>query len=103
MDFSRQVNQNDYSDTMPPYPARTLAGHVALKGLEAGAVLGLSLTPIVALTRRLPLSLSWSRAMALGPIMGTAATLLLLAGKAYGTDTLDVHGVDDRLVSLQFT
>jgi len=98
MDFSRQVNQNDYTETMPLYPARTLAGHVALKGLEAGATLSLAITPIVALTRRMPLSMAWSRAMTLGPIGGSIVSLALLAGKAYGTDTLDIHGVDDRSV-----
>lgn len=96
MDFSRQVNQNDYTEKMPLYPTQTLVMHVAVKGLEAGSVIGLAITPIIALTRRLPLSTAWSRAMTLSPIMGSTVTLLLLAGKAYGTDTLDVHGVDDR-------
>jgi hypothetical protein len=51
LDFNRKVDQDSYTNEMPEYPARVLTGHIALKGLQAGGIVGLVLTPVVSVMR----------------------------------------------------
>jgi hypothetical protein len=63
MDFNRNINEDNYSSTeLPTYPARTLAMHVGLKGIEAGSVLGLVAgVPLMKFIRKVPLGTAWIR------------------------------------------
>ena len=99
MDLTRKVNQDDYTEKMPSYPALTLAAHVAIKGIQLGAVVGRISGSLINLVRGGTTESRvqrWAKYNTRGPIIGCAVSLAMLAGKAYGTKDLDVAGVDDR-------
>lgn len=92
----RRVDRAAYSAAdMPEFPARPFLVHLAWKGVEAGAVIGLAATPVYALARGVPLGAAWRRALPAGAVFATAVTSAMTAGKAY-TGALDAAGVDDR-------
>jgi hypothetical protein len=96
MDPRRRVNRDDYSAAdMPEYPARPFIAHLWAKCFEAGGTIGLVATPVLALTRKLPLGTAWRRAMPGGFLFATAVTWGMTAKKLHA-GSLDVAGVDDR-------
>lgn len=95
----RRVDNDQYSDSMPHYPAATLIVHVALKGAQMGSLLGLAVfLPLLHLKRRKTSSLvsTWARVMNTSGILGTTVATGLLIGKAASSDTMNDAGVDDR-------
>jgi hypothetical protein len=63
MDWDRYVPPGTYpAEDFPPYPARVLTQHVAVKGVQLGACLGLAATPLWSLLRKAPLMTTWRRA-----------------------------------------
>lgn len=97
MDFARKIDSAKYTDgDLPLYPARTLASHVAMKGLELGSSIGLFLiSPAWSIVRKKPFMRSWRIATPVGAMMGLAASMGLLMQK-YEQGALTVDGVDDR-------
>jgi hypothetical protein len=97
MDFNRKVDSNSYTALdMPLYPARVLTAHCAVKGLQAGSLVGLFVvTPFQHLVRKAPLTQAWRSAMPSSAIAGTAMSLGFLTFKGY-QGALDIAGVDDR-------
>jgi len=95
MDFNRKVNEDSYTDSMPEYPARFLASHCAIKGVQLGSVLGLVVTPGVAYFRKLNLITTHTRVAPISLIGGIGVSMGLLYYK-YNEGVLDEAGVDDR-------
>lgn len=96
IDPRRRVNREDYSAAdMPEYPARPFVLHLWAKCFEAGGTIGLVATPVLALTRKVPLGTAWRRAMPGGFLFATVMTWGLTAKKLHD-GALDVAGVDDR-------
>ena len=97
MDFSRKINKDKYtSEDLPEYPARTLAIHVGLKGVQAGSTLGLLLgVPFATYWKKFPVQAAWLKIMAPAPFVGCAVSLMMLAAKHLSTP-MDDDGVDDR-------
>jgi len=95
MDFNRKVNQNDYTNPVPEYPARYLTMHCAVKGVQAGSILGIVLTPAVAFWRKMPILSVYSRVAPVAVVGGVSAAMGLLYYK-YDQGVLDEAGVDDR-------
>jgi hypothetical protein len=91
LDPRRRVDQGAYTREMPPYPARTLLAHCAMKGVEWSA-LGLLLWPLAA-RRSGSFAASFRPVFLALPCVGLGATALALAAKAR---TMDDAGVDDR-------
>eukprot|EP01036_Dinobryon_divergens_P041628 gene41628-55198_t len=97
MDWNRLVDPKAYSvDDMPPYPARVLTQHVAIKGLQIGSVAGLIIVPVLSVIRGRKLSSTWKVVMPVACTLGAAASLGILYYKAEFQKVLDVEGVDDR-------
>lgn len=96
-DINRKIDSTKYSATdLPSYPVRTLVGHVALKGIQAGAVIGLVAgVPLISYLRKLPFSQAWRRVMPITPIIGGMATLGLLYAKNLN-EQMGANGIDDR-------
>ena len=95
IDVCRKVDQSQYSDTMPTYPARTLVVHVATKGLQLGSIVGLVLTPLLAWRRKSALATVWRGFVPKAAIVGSTVTTSMV----YSMDMrgkLDIAGVDDR-------
>lgn len=97
MDFHRKINSQKYGDyDLPVYPARTLAAHVAAKGLQAGALIGLLVaTPAVMKFGKKSIYSSWSIAVPVSATLGCSIALGMLYGK-YINGQLTEDGVDDR-------
>lgn len=106
MDFFRRINKDKYPDAvhseLPEYPARVLAAHVGMKGLEAGSLVGFFvITPILKVLKK-PLTYQpvWKRAMVVTPLLGVCGACGLLIAKASAKDSsgqpMDEDGVDDR-------
>lgn len=96
IDPRRRVDRASYSASdMPEYPARPFLVHLAWKGVEAGAVIGLIATPIYSLVKKVPLGTAWRRAMPAGFIFASTVTGAMTFGKLWKGD-LNVEGVDDR-------
>jgi hypothetical protein len=97
MDFNRKVDSNSYTALdMPLYPARVLTAHCAVKGIQAGSLIGLLVvTPFQYFVRKTPLTQAWRSAVPTSAVAGTALSFGLLAYKGY-QGALDVAGVDDR-------
>lgn len=99
MDFNRKVKQEDYTNTMPEYPARYLTIHCAVKGLQLGSILGLALTPPVAYFRKIPIMQAFTRTAPVSVVGGVGLVLGILYYKYY-EGVLDEAGVDDRAYRL---
>lgn len=97
MDFSRKIEARKYGDAdLPVYPARTLAGHVATKGLQAGSLLGLLVaTPAIARLRKKSMCSAWVIAVPVFAFVGAGAALGMLYNK-HSAGQLTEDGVDDR-------
>lgn len=97
MDYNRQANIEDYSATdMPKYPARTLAIHVLVKGLQLGSVAGLFIaTPLYAMAGKRSIGTAWRRMLPISTMLGGLASSGMLYNKQLKGE-LDVAGVDDR-------
>lgn len=94
MDLSRKVNQDDYSDIMPAYPAKTLVLHVANKGLQLGSVVGVFvLAPLNALFKTRSLSASFKRVPVASCLFFTVTTVGMLSFKS---QEFSISDVDDR-------
>lgn len=96
MDLNREIDRSKYTtEDMPRYPARVLASHLTMKGVQVGSFLGGILAPAWVMVRknkagnanRAIFSLSWMSGLAFS--YGYAYQLYL-EGK------LDDDGVDDR-------
>jgi hypothetical protein len=93
----RKVSPEQYSDPdFPPNPAKTLIGHVATKGLQAGSVVGLCLTPAISHFKKMQFQEAWMKTMPRASLSGLFLSLTMLAGKATSATDMDEHGVDDR-------
>eukprot|EP01032_Pedospumella_encystans_P027343 gene27343-30907_t len=94
--FSRRIDESCYdADSLPTYPARVLAVHVAQKGVQAGALGGLLMVPVISYLRKLPLRTAWTRVMVPAPFIGTAISLSMLFAMDY-YKPMGLEGVDDR-------
>lgn len=96
-DWDRRIDESKYSSTeLPTYPVRTLVGHVAIKGVQAGAFLGLVVgVPVISYLRKLPLKQAWRKVMPIAPVVGTFLSLAGLYGLNY-SKPMGVDGIDDR-------
>lgn len=96
-DPNRKINSENHTSTdLPTYPVRTVVGHVALKGVQAGSILGLVVgVPLVSYLRKMPLKQAWVRSMTVSPILGTMAALTMLYAKHYN-EPMGEEGIDDR-------
>mmetsp|Transcript_93743 Transcript_93743/g.183802 ORF Transcript_93743/g.183802 Transcript_93743/m.183802 type:complete len:176 (-) Transcript_93743:29-556(-) len=96
-DLNRKVDESKYDSTeLPTYPVRTFVGHVAMKGVQAGSILGLAIgVPLIAYLRKMPISKAWLKVMPIAPIIGTIGSLSLLYGKN-ATTPFGSDGIDDR-------
>lgn len=83
--------QYGYSSRRPA----VLSAHVAQKCVQAGAIGGLLLVPVVSYLRKLPLRTAWTRVMVPAPFIGTAITLSMLFAMDY-YKPMRLEGVDDR-------
>lgn len=63
--------------------------------MQAGAIGGLLLVPVVSYLRKLPMRTAWTRVMAPAPFIGTAMTLSMLFAMDY-YKPMGLEGVDDR-------
>eukprot|EP01040_Poterioochromonas_malhamensis_P019291 gene19291-22753_t len=80
---------------LPEYPGRVLFGHVTMKGMQLGSVLGCFSIPVVALVRKQSVGLSARTVFPLTVVGG----LSIAYGKLYNSyldGKLDADGVDDR-------
>lgn len=96
-DFNRRIDESKYGTSdLPQYPVRTLVGHVAMKGVQVGAVAGLVAgVPLIAYLRKLPASHAWRRVMPIAPVIGSALSLTGLFVLNY-TKPMGFDGIDDR-------
>jgi hypothetical protein len=92
---TRKVDQSKYTDQMPMYPGRTLAVHVATKGLQLGSIVGLALTPILAWRRRTSMVKVWRNFVPMSTLLGATVSTSMIYGKDLKGD-MTVEGVDDR-------
>lgn len=102
LSINRRVNQGDYSEFMPQFPAFTLISHVCAKGLQAGSVLGLCVVlPILQMRGRGASSFSqrWTRVMSSLPLVSGATATAMLYGMVEHKG-IDEVGVDDRAYRL---
>ena len=91
----RVVDQSKYTDTMPTYPGRTLAVHVATKGLQLGSIVGLLLTPILAWRRKSSYVTVWRTFVPAATLLGGTFSSSMIYMKDIKGD-MTVDGVDDR-------
>jgi hypothetical protein len=67
-----------------------------MKGVQAGAVLGLVVgVPLITYLRKMPIKKAWIRTMTAAPILGATATLAMLYAKHYN-EMIGEEGIDDR-------
>lgn len=89
--FRKVVNEEKYGDNAPHYPAAVLFAHLAMKGVQAGSIIGLALIPILNLARKTPMSASYHKVLPAATIIG--GILVPLAPFAM---RLTQDGIDDR-------
>jgi hypothetical protein len=93
---NRKVVFSDTDADAPSYPVRTLVGHIAMKGVQVGAVAGLFVgVPLISFLRKLPMSTAWRRVMFVAPIIGSATALAGLGLLDY-SKPMGSEGIDDR-------
>lgn len=97
MDLSRKIDISKYGDNekLPEFPARVLLGHITMKGMQLGSVLGCFSIPIVALVRKQPVGLTARTVFPL-TVMGGLTVAYGKLYKTYLDGKLDNDGVDDR-------
>lgn len=97
MDFNRKIDHNQYGDTdLPTYPARTLAAHVATKGMQVGSMFGmLFATPSLMWLKGKPFCSAWAVALPASATVGTCIAFCMLYHK-HVKGALTDEGVDDR-------
>ena len=103
LDWFRMVDGKQYAARrpfMPLYPGRELTGHVAAKGVQLGACVGLFvLVPSSSLVfkrwRGQSLGARWSAIMPLSAPVGCAFALSMLLAKAFG-EGMTSADVDER-------
>lgn len=95
LDFFRQVDQQQYTDTMPLYPARILVTHCAFRGAMVGSTVALILSPIISVVRKRPV-----RGLLRTFLPTATCTAAIGVGYAPYNMSLDVAGVDDRAYRL---
>ena len=98
MDFNRKIDSASYGDSdLPLYPARTLAIHVAVKGLQFGSVAGVfAISPFASFYWKRPFFSTFRAVTPASTILGCAASLGLLYGKYLSGDLDSAEAVDDR-------
>lgn len=102
MNFDRKLDFSRYDDVpenLPEYPARVLFGHITMKGMQLGSVVGCMSIPIVSLVRKQPVGLTARTVFPL-TVMGGLAVGYSRLYMAYLDGKLDEKGVDDRAYRL---
>lgn len=84
-----------FYNSQPPYPARVLFKHVAIKGIQIGSVVGVVVLPFIAGVRGQSIARTLKTGLPFFAATGAYASLGLLFGKNYKGD-LTLAGVDDR-------
>lgn len=96
LDLGRRVPRGTYPVAdFPQYPAQVLFNHLVAKAVQAGAIAGLAITPIWALTRSRPMLLVFPRVLTVTTGGAVAATIGLMVRLEMSGD-LGPARVDDR-------
>jgi hypothetical protein len=96
MDLNRKADSNKYSEDMPAYPARVLATHVLVKGLQVGSILGVvAATPVLSYYRKAPFISTLKNVVPVSTGVFGVIALGMLYGKVYN-GSMDTDGEDDR-------
>lgn len=97
MDWNRKIDPSKYADGehLPEYPGRVLFGHVTMKGMQLGSVLGCFSIPVVAVVRKQSVGLAARTVFPLTVVGGLSIAYGKLY-KSYLDGKLDADGVDDR-------
>jgi hypothetical protein len=96
MEIFRKVDQSSYSSEMPEYPTLVLLKHLAYRGMQVGAVVGLlSVPPLKYLKKKWTVSYIFRTVVpAVSYGMGVGAMAIPYA------KGLDADGIDDRAYRL---